>query len=1162
MTSRLTHILSIALALLLLVGAAPMGASAPLPPNPGGNLSSATPGSAPTPPDVGGRGGPSITLRVQTPAYTLDAAGLAVPGDSRNDIPGAPNLPVWATIVELPAEGGWTISYDAAEAITLTMPAPLPSVPVPDYTSLRGSSLGPKQSPTSQEIASSHRDAPQSQNPLLAMTASDAPDFVPTVDRPDPAIYAADAFYPASPVQEGRVAWQGGRRLLALRVFPFQYNPVAGTLRYYPDIRVTVAISDHEDAKLREEHEARSGDDEPSRFVPFAALRGFAIQTSPAAALRLRTGARGLYRLTWADLVTAGVPVTTTAPATFAVSYLGQPVDIQVTGEDDSHFDPGDLVIFYAEPYVGRYMTQNVYWFTWGGADAARMATRTAPQDAALPVTVITQTLHVERDIDYYSAFTDRPQEADHWFDKSLVVGASDTTSKTITYTLALVNPLTTDEAVLRAVVHGGLPIDSTPDLQAVQVKLNDHLVGVYQWDGGIDYRIATVVPAAWLDRSPNVIELLASRWLRPDSTSYLVYPDWVELTYPATAGAAGDRLYIEAVASGTTQVAVSGFTADTVKVFDVRDARHPVQLTTVTAQALLTQAGVEPSGGLSPADAPPAKASTPEVGQAITYTIHFWDANLPNPTYSLSADAGLLAPQAIEPETATTWGAPGNAYDYIAIVHRSLWDAIQPLLDYRAAEGLRVAKVDVQDVYDEFSYGRRDPEAIRSFLSFAYHNWNAGGPRPQYVLLVGDGHYDFTGASSTTLLNLIPPYLVNVDPWLGETAADNRYVSVDGPGDYLPEMHVGRIPAQTAADVTAVVSKTIAYETTAPAGDWQRRVVFVADNCADGAGNFHAISEDIRLNWLPAGYDGQTIYYGSPSSCATANYSTGADMRKAITTTLNSGAFMLQWFGHASRVRWGSVSMFNIFDPPTLNANTVWPMTFAYSCVAGYFMNLDNNWQSLGETLLLTAARGSVADVSPSGFHIGSALTTLDQGMVKAIFQDRIGRAGPAVDAARLYYFSHASGFHDVIDTSIFFGDPALKLRLPPLPVTPTFFPLIEAGKMKLTWTHLPENTGYQVWRSDQPRGQHRRRGRQLRLRRPRCQRPRRLHGDPVERRIRLRARTGAVSCYAEQVVMLSGVNESRSATAGFQRSIYFRYETLRWGHAATYYSPSIRAE
>ena len=161
----------------------------------------------------------------------------------------------------------------------------------------------------------------------------------------------------------------------------------------------------------------------------------------------------------------------------------------------------------------------------------------------------------------------------------------------------------------------------------------------------------------------------------------------------------------------------------------------------------------------------------------------------------------------------------------------------MQPLLEHHTDQGLRVAKVDVQDIYDAYSGGLVDPEAIRSFLAYAYRNWNGGGgltkppAPPKYVLLVGDGHYDFKGVTRTGLLNLIPPYLIRIDPRIGETAADNRYVSVDGPSDFMPDMAIGRIPAQTSADVTAVVDKIIAYEdpNVAHGGDWQNRVTFVA---------------------------------------------------------------------------------------------------------------------------------------------------------------------------------------------------------------------------------------------------------------------------------------------------------------------------------------------
>lgn len=892
-----------------------------------------------------------IELRVQTPAYELDPQGIRVPGYGFNDDPGMPLLPVWSTTVELPATGTWRITSTTPGSRVVSVASVLPAVPVPNMPPAPPEGWNPDNGPTA----------------------------VPVADRPDPRVYLTNGFYPESAVVAGSEQWQRGRRMLAVRVFPFQYNPVAGVLRYHPDVHVTIRITPGE---------STPPDNVQPSVVP-------AVPDDVAGALRIYTTQRGLHRLTYDDLVTAGVPVTTTSPATFAMTYLGQPIDIQVTGEGDGAFDPGDLVVFYAEPYQGRYMNQNVYWFTYGGSPGPRMTTRTVTPSGAEPVvTVVTQTVHVEFDRDYRSLYN-RPMTADHFFDTQLYANAS-TPTVTRVYDLPLDDAITSSGSViLRTVVFGGQNQAANPD-QSMAVRLNSHAVGTFQWDGSTEKTTSSILPATWLDGTPNQVIIDAALSQLAGVAYYWISPDWVELTYQALADAEGDRMFVEAVAPGASEIVVSGFTAPGVGVYDVRNPRQPVELMTAVA---------EPVGG--------------------GYSMHFWDAALPNPTYYLSTDAALLAPASIVMDTSSNWQTPGHTADYIAIVHSSLWEAVQPLLDHRAAEGLAIAKVNIQDIYDEFSGGRVDPEAIRSFLFYAYQNWNAGLEPPTYVLLVGDGHYDFKGVTGTTLPNLIPPYLVYVDPWLGETAADNRFVSLDGPSDFLPELHIGRIPAKTAADVTNVVQKILTYESVPTQAEWQRRVVFVADNYSDPAGNFHALSNDIRDNWLPDEYVDVPIYYNG-------NYFTGNDMRTAIRTALNQDALMLQWFGHASRFRWGSVSMFNINDPPALAANSEWPVTVSYSCWSGYFINLDSGFQSLGEALLLTAQRGGIADISPSGLHVGSALQKLNQAIVKSTLQNRIERIGAAFDAAKSLYYAQASGSFDVIDTQLLFGDPALKLKLP----------------------------------------------------------------------------------------------------------------------------------
>lgn len=759
-------------------------------------------------------------------------------------------------------------------------------------------------------------------------------------------------------------------------------------------------------------------------------------------AVRVLTGERGLYRLSYDDLLAAGVPLATVDPRSFIMTLRGQPVQIQVPGEEDGVFDLDDRVIFYAEPYEGRYMTQNVYRLFWKQQPAppfSRMAARTVTPTGAEPaVTAITRTLHIEFDRAYYSDYP-LPQDADHWFDNPLYPTNSSPVV-TRTYTLALTDPLPAGEVLVRAQLYGGKDQAADPD-QSVALWLNSHEVTAWQWDGRVGYVGTASAPAAWLDDDPNALKLVAALSQLPGLSEYWVYPDWVKVSYPAlpTAGPQGDRVYIEGidVPGPTLQITVTGFTTDTVRIYDVRRPGMPVQL-------LASEA----------------------ISDGVSYALHFADAwadGEPPTSYALSTDDALLAPAAVELDTPSSLRSATVQADYIAIAHRDLWDAIQPLLDYRAAQGLRVAKVDVQDIYDEFNHGLLDPEAIRDFLTYAYTNWNLGAAPPRYVLLVGDGHYDFKFASGTKLPNLIPPYLIHVDPWIGETAADNRYVSVDGPDDYLPDMAIGRISARDAAGVTAVVNKILAYEdpALAPDGAWQSRVSFVADNWADPAGNFHALSDEVRLNWLPPSYNSRTIYWQK-------DFYDAVQMNTAIKGAF-SDSVLVQWFGHASRFRWGSTQVFSIFTQ--LYESAQWPLSVHYSCWTGYFINLASDYQSLGEHLLLLPGKGSIADFSPSGLHIGSALLTLNEGLTLAVFRDRIRPVGDAVDQARMYYYANSAAWHDVIDTMVLFGDPALRLRVPDTPPTsPVVDIAAKDAAAILSWPHALDSSQYEVWRGTAP--------------------------------------------------------------------------------------------
>ena len=80
--------------------------------------------------------------------------------------------------------------------------------------------------------------------------------------------------------------------------------------------------------------------------------------------------------------------------------------------------------------------------------------------------------------------------------------------------------------------------------------------------------------------------------------------------------------------------------------------------------------------------------------------------------------------------------GAPIRGRDAVVASYREFLDAATPLLQLRQEQGLGTLAVTFEQIVSEFGFGEPTPEAIRDFLSCAYHQWRQP---PRYVLLLGD---------------------------------------------------------------------------------------------------------------------------------------------------------------------------------------------------------------------------------------------------------------------------------------------------------------------------------------------------------------------------------------------------------------------------------------
>ena len=256
--------------------------------------------------------------------------------------------------------------------------------------------------------------------------------------------------------------------------------------------------------------------------------------------------------------------------------YKGAPINIRITGGEDGQFNEGDLVAFYAEPYdLGRYQNYNVYYFLENGTGfVSPISPR--PVTAAFVPTVastISQTLHVENNLDYRSTYR-RPKRDDHFYDSALYP-TSGSSVVTRTYTLNLDDPVTSAGiARFKSLIRGGDDTNTVfnPD-QSVRIQFNGQNVGVYQWNGSVDYSINEGLSASSLQPT-STVDLIAALSQLPGISYYWISPDWVELSYPALADAENNRMYVEGVITGGGNIVTTGFTTSGVSVYDVRDPR------------------------------------------------------------------------------------------------------------------------------------------------------------------------------------------------------------------------------------------------------------------------------------------------------------------------------------------------------------------------------------------------------------------------------------------------------------------------------------------------------------------------------------------------------------------------------------------------------------
>jgi hypothetical protein len=376
---------------------------------------------------------------------------------------------------------------------------------------------------------------------------------------------------------------------------------------------------------------------------------------------------------------------------------------------------------------------------------------------------------------------------------------------------------------------------------------------------------------------------------------------------------------------------------------------------------------------------------------------------------YAVVSSEGVLKPRVLIPRASTLWSTANRA-DYLLVAPESFLGAAEPLLLKRASEGLAVKAVSLEEIAREFGHGTASGEAIRSFVSHAYHRW--AKPSPRYVVLLGDATYDPRGFSATTTLGSPLPALWGKTSWLW-TSKDPVLGAVNGE-DEVPDVAVGRIPATTVEQAEALVGKLLAWE--ASGQGLTGKALLVADD-PDAAGDFEWDVEDVRSSFLSE-RETEVLKVGELGAAGT---------RPAVGAAFDGGLGLASYVGHGGSAVWASENVWTSWDAASLREQSRQPVLLTLNCLNGYFVG--TNFESLSESLVKAEGRGAIAAVSPSGLSVDGPAHAYHRALVGELVSGRHERLGDAVLAAQGVY-AETGLMPELLSVYHLFGDPAMRIR------------------------------------------------------------------------------------------------------------------------------------
>ena len=480
---------------------------------------------------------------------------------------------------------------------------------------------------------------------------------------------------------------------------------------------------------------------------------------------------------------------------------------------------------------------------------------------------------------------------------------------------------------------------------------------------------------------------------------------DYIEVVYQRELRLRDDELYFYLSPSGATEVRLKGCSENTL-IWDVTDPVRPMEVT-YTAEGS-DAVFVTPGGEREYVAFNPLKVARAASG------------------------AGAVRNQNLHGMT-----APG-----MVIISPEQYSAqAQRLVELHAkTDGLEVAVITPEEVYNEFSSGNPDVTAFRRLLKMWYDRRDSnGGDYTKFCLLFSRPTYDNKQGTPTVKRAGYPRIPIWQQPDIftesGSYSTDDYIGMLDDQsgtlnmGSALIHTAVGRMPVKSVAEAATAISKLENYLLSPNYGTWRNNVMVIADDQDNGEHLRQAeqvvealsaeplganmVYEKLYLDAYPLGHSGQGAVY--------------PEAKQRMLGKINEGVALINYIGHASPRNWGHENLLTWTDITTLS-NSNLPFIVAATCS---FLYWDADEVSGGEEMWLNPDAGVIGMICPSRKVYISSNGVLNRKMSAWFF--RSGADGRPLPLGEIFINGKNENSGDTNKLRYaFMGDPSMRLPYP----------------------------------------------------------------------------------------------------------------------------------